>query len=230
MTDFEQSSQRPSPGPISNEQGIIRERPEKKKDSRSPQVLVLAFTVVVLTGLACYFWPAVKGIRPAAAAPEQSNKELPLTAIVYSQDGALAIVDGEIVRQEDTIGDVKVLQIHKDRVEFERAGSRWSQSLPGVEDGVHSGLPMLLELGSQGCPPCRQMMPILDELKAGYADKFHVRYIDVWQDRAAGRKYGVTMIPTQIFFDRNGKELFRHVGFYPKKDILATWKKLGVKL
>ena len=230
MIDFEQNSQWASAGRIATEQGMMQERPEKKKSSGSPQVLLLGLTVVVLTGLAYYFWPAVKGIRPVAAAAELSNKELPLTAIVYSQDSALAIVDGEIVREEDMIGQVKVLKIHKDRVEFERSGSRWSQSLPGVEDGVHSGLPMLLELGSQGCPPCRQMMPILDDLRAKYADKFHIRYIDVWQDRAAGRKYGATKIPTQIFYDRNGTELFRHVGFYSKKDILATWNKLGLKL
>jgi len=52
----------------------------------------------------------------------------------------------------------------------------------------------------------------------------------VWQDRAAGAKYGVRAIPTQIFFDSKGREVFRHVGFYSKRDILTTWKKIGVKL
>jgi len=208
----------------------MQQAPGKKNSSRSPQVLLLGLAVTLVSCAAYYFWPAAKSIRPAAAAPELSNKELPLTAIVYSQDSALAIVDGEIVHEEDMIEDVKVIKIHPDTVKFERSGSRWSQSLPGVEDGVHSGLPMLLELGSQGCPPCRRMMPILDELRARYTGKFQVRYIDVWENRAAGQKYGVTKIPTQIFFDRNGTELFRHVGFYSKKDILATWKKLGIKL
>lgn len=228
MIDFEQNSQWTSEGRIANESGIMQQAPGKK--NRSPQVLLLGLAVTLASCAVYYFWPAAKSIRPAAAAPELLNKELPLTAIVYSQDSALAIVDGEIVHEEDMIGEVEVLKIHKDKVEFERSGSRWSQSLPGVEDGVHSGLPMLLELGSQGCPPCRQMVPILDELKAKYKDKFHIRCIDVWQDRASGRKYGVTKIPTQIFFDKNGTELFRHVGFYSKKDILATWKKLGIKL
>ncbi|MHC4912664.1 MAG: thioredoxin fold domain-containing protein [Planctomycetota bacterium] len=228
MNDFGQNNQWPSEGRIVNEPGIMQQAPRKK--NRSPQIFLLSLAVTLASCAAYYFWPAAKGIRPAAAAPEASKKELPLTAIVYSQDSALAIVNGEIVHEEDMIEDVKVIKIHPDRVEFELSGSRWSQTLPDVEDGVHSGLPMLLELGSQGCPPCRQMMPILDELKAKYDDKFHIRCIDVWQDRATGRKYGVTKIPTQIFFDQNGSELFRHVGFYSKKDILATWKKLGIKL
>jgi thioredoxin 1 len=228
MDDFDQNSQWPSEERIVNESVMMQQIPRKK--NRSPQIFLLGLAVILASCAAYYFWPAAKGIRPAAATPQVSKKELPLTAIVYSQDSALAIVDGEIVHEEDMIGEVKVFKIHKDSVEFEKSGSRWSQTLPGVQDGVHSGLPMLLELGSQGCPPCRQMVPILDELKAKYKDKFHIRCIDVWQDRAAGRKYGVTKIPTQIFFDRNGTELFRHVGFYSRKDILATWKKLGIKL
>ena len=57
-----------------------------------------------------------------------------------------------------------------------------------------------------------------------------VDFVDVWQDRAAGEKYGVRTIPTQIFYDATGKELFRHEGFFAKKDILAKWKELGVEL
>ncbi len=73
-------------------------------------------------------------------------------------------------------------------------------------------------------------MPILNELRDEYAGKFQIRHINVWKYRAAGAKYGVRAIPTQIFFDNKGREVFRHVGFYRKKDILATWKKIGVKL
>jgi thioredoxin 1 len=193
-------------------------------------VLLLGLAVVAVSFAAYYFWPAIKGIRPVAGATEVVNKKVPLTAIVYSEDSALAIVDGEIAHEEDVIGGVKVVKIHKDKVEFEQSGSRWSQGLPGVQEGVHSGLPVLLELGSEKCPPCRQMMPILNELKAEYAGKFQIRYIDAWKDTTAGQKYGVTKIPTQIFFNSEGRELYRHVGFYPKKDILATWRRLGVKL
>jgi thioredoxin 1 len=72
------------------------------------------------------------------------------------------------------------------------------------------------------------MKPILDDLKANYADRFTTVFIDVWENREAGKQYGVEVIPTQIFYDAEGKELFRHVGFYGQEEILAKWKELGV--
>ena len=45
--------------------------------------------------------------------------------------------------------------------------------------------------------------------------------------RGAGNRYGIRVIPTQIFFDPQGKELFRHEGFFSKDDILETWRRLG---
>ena len=74
------------------------------------------------------------------------------------------------------------------------------------------------------------MAPILDELKKEYAGKLEVEFIDVWKNPDAGKLYEIQMIPTQIFFDTSGKELFRHTGFYGKDDILAKWKELGVNL
>ena len=91
-------------------------------------------------------------------------------------------------------------------------------------------LPKLLDLGATKCIPCKMMAPILEELKKEYAGKMKVEFIDVWQNEDAGKQYGVNMIPLQIFFDANGKELFRHEGFFAKEDILAKWKELGVDL
>ena len=91
-------------------------------------------------------------------------------------------------------------------------------------------LPKLLDLGANKCIPCKAMAPILEGLKKEYVGRMNVEFIDVWQDEDAGKKYGVEMIPTQIFFDATGKELFRHTGFFGKEDILAKWKELGVDL
>jgi len=91
-------------------------------------------------------------------------------------------------------------------------------------------LPKLLDLGSDKCIPCKMMAPILDELKKEYKGKLTVEFIDVWNDRSAGEKYKIQAIPTQIFYDAKGKELYRHVGYYPKADILAKFKELGIKL
>jgi thioredoxin 1 len=74
------------------------------------------------------------------------------------------------------------------------------------------------------------MAPILEELKKEYAGRMEVVFIDVWEKPEAAKPYGIETIPTQIFFDAEGKELFRHVGFFAKDDILAKWKELAVNL
>ena len=91
-------------------------------------------------------------------------------------------------------------------------------------------LPLMLELGSHGCVPCKQMMPILKDLTEGYQGQLKVQFIDVKQDSESARKYKVRVIPLQIFFDEQGNELFRHEGFFAKEDILAKWKELGIEL
>ena len=60
--------------------------------------------------------------------------------------------------------------------------------------------------------------------------RLDVEFYDVWENPDAGKKYGINVIPTQIFYDAAGKELFRHEGFFAKEDILAKWKEFGVDL
>jgi thioredoxin len=95
---------------------------------------------------------------------------------------------------------------------------------------VKTALPRLLDLGADKCIPCKMMMPVLKELTKEYAGRLEVQFIDVWKSPDAGKAYRIQLIPTQIFFDAAGKELFRHEGFFSKADILAKWKELGVNL
>jgi thioredoxin 1 len=91
-------------------------------------------------------------------------------------------------------------------------------------------IPRLVDLGAGKCIPCKAMAPILDGLKAEYAGRMEVQFIDVWKDPSAGKAYGISIIPTQIFYGPDGKELARHQGFMDKEAILAQWKALGVRL
>ena len=94
--------------------------------------------------------------------------------------------------------------------------------------GETPALPHLLDLGAHACIPCKMMAPILDDLRTNYADAFTTEFIDVWQNPAPGKEHGIRSIPTQIFFDAEGKERYRHEGFLAKEDILAKWRELGV--
>jgi thioredoxin 1 len=88
-------------------------------------------------------------------------------------------------------------------------------------------LPQLVDLGSTTCVPCKAMAPILDELGATFAGQFEVVFIDVREDGDAAEQYGISIIPTQIFLDADGNELYRHQGFLSRDDILAKWAELG---
>jgi len=91
-------------------------------------------------------------------------------------------------------------------------------------------LPRLLDLGATKCIPCKMMAPILEQLGKEYKGKLKVDFIDVWENRSAGEKYKISSIPTQIFYDANGKEFYRHIGFFPKEDILAKFKEHKINL
>ena len=91
-------------------------------------------------------------------------------------------------------------------------------------------LPRLVDLGAGKCIPCKMMAPILEQLRHEYDGKLQVDVYDVWEDPHYAKQYGVRVIPTQVFYDAAGQELWRHEGFMAKEDILAKWKELGVNL
>lgn len=93
-----------------------------------------------------------------------------------------------------------------------------------------AGVPRLLELGSVSCIPCKMMKPVLEELEREYGPNLKVDFIDVWVDPEAGRRYGVESIPMQILYDAGGNEITRHVGFWPKEEIVAAFAEHGVEL
>jgi len=90
-------------------------------------------------------------------------------------------------------------------------------------------LPKLVDVGADKCIPCIKMAPILANLKEDFAGQMIVEFVDAWKNRDEAASYGVQMIPTQIFYAADGKELYRHTGFYGREDILDKWQQLGYK-
>jgi thioredoxin 1 len=104
-----------------------------------------------------------------------------------------------------------------------------SATTAAVNQALSAGKPIVIDLGARSCIPCKKMAPILESLSAEYKGKAAVLFIDVREDQAAAQKFGVQMIPTQIFFDAKGKEVKRHMGFMDKSDILKGLKAAGLK-
>lgn len=81
------------------------------------------------------------------------------------------------------------------------------------------GMVTMIDLGAKSCVPCKMMAPILEKLEAEYKGKAAIVFIDVWEKKDEAKKYGIRSIPTQIFYDKAGKERSRHEGFIDEAGI-----------
>ena len=91
------------------------------------------------------------------------------------------------------------------------------------------GMVTMVDLGAKKCIPCKMMAPIMVELEKEYEGRAAIHFIDVWENPGEAKRFGIRVIPTQIFYDSNGKEISRHEGFMAKEEIVAQLRKLGVK-
>lgn len=91
------------------------------------------------------------------------------------------------------------------------------------------GMVTMIDLGAKTCIPCKMMAPILAKLEKEYAGKAAVVFFDVREDPAPAKHFGIRAIPTQIFFDKTGKEVYRHEGFLGEEEIVRRFKDMGVK-
>jgi thioredoxin 1 len=91
------------------------------------------------------------------------------------------------------------------------------------------GMVTLVDLGAKSCIPCKMMAPIMEKLEKDYKGKAAILFIDVWKDPDQAKRFGISVIPTQIFYDKQGKEVLRHKGFMSEEAIVAQLRKLGVQ-
>ena len=77
----------------------------------------------------------------------------------------------------------------------------------------------MVDLGAKYCIPCKMMAPILAELEKEYRGRAAVIFIDVSEQKDKARELNVLVIPTQIFYNRSGQEVWRHSGFLDKESI-----------
>jgi len=98
-----------------------------------------------------------------------------------------------------------------------------------VDKARDSGKPSLVDFGSKGCIPCDKLAPILETLKTKYEGKANVLFVSVREEQVLASRYGIQSIPVQIFFDKDGKEVFRHTGFWSQEELEKKLAGIGVK-
>lgn len=87
-----------------------------------------------------------------------------------------------------------------------------------------------IELGSDSCIPCKMMKPVMAAVEKEYGDKIEVVFHDINKNRQKSAEYKIRVIPTQVFLDAQGKEFYRHEGFFPQEELMKIVdKQLGIK-
>ena len=103
-----------------------------------------------------------------------------------------------------------------------------TESLDPLPEVPVKGMITMLDLGAQKCIPCKMMAPIMKKMERVYKGKAAIVFIDVWKHHDQVQRFGIRAIPTQIFFNEKGEEVFRHVGFMSEKEIVKQLKNMGV--
>ena len=119
-----------------------------------------------------------------------------------------------------------------ERVEIEVAEAwvrtQYRQMIDNPVDRARlSGLPSVIDFGAEGCVACDMMAPVLALLRDELKGNANVLFVDVRKEQVLGSRFGARTIPLQVFFDRDGKEVFRHVGVFPEAQIKAKLSEVG---
>ena len=91
------------------------------------------------------------------------------------------------------------------------------------------GMVTMVDIGAKACIPCKMMIPVIESLSEEYEGRAGIVFIDVWKNPGEAEKFGIRVIPTQIFYDRDGKEVMRHEGYFSKEQIVEVLTRLGVE-
>jgi thiol-disulfide isomerase/thioredoxin len=97
-----------------------------------------------------------------------------------------------------------------------------------VDRARRSNKPTLVEFGATGCIPCDMMQPILDNLAKNHGDELNVVFVHVGEQQILAARYDIRSIPVQVFFDAQGREVFRHTGFFAEEEVAKQLAQMGV--
>ncbi|OJU55604.1 MAG: hypothetical protein BGN96_12330 [Bacteroidales bacterium 45-6] len=81
-----------------------------------------------------------------------------------------------------------------------------------------------LEFGATGCSACKRMETVMAEIREKYPQEVNVIFLNVLlpESQIMMKYFGIAAIPTQVLLDKNGKEFFRHTGYFSEKELAKT--------
>ena len=116
-------------------------------------------------------------------------------------------------------------------IAFLIVGCLFNQGKCGEQPKNNSAKVTFIELGSVNCIPCKKMAAVMKSIEYKFGNQVKVIFYDIWKadQKKYAKQYNVSIIPTQVFLDQNGKEFFRHQGYYAEAEIEKLLKKRGIK-
>jgi thioredoxin 1 len=99
-----------------------------------------------------------------------------------------------------------------------------------TKPGPVKGMITMIDLGAKECVPCKMMIPVMENVERRYKGKAAILFIDVWKDKEPAARFGIKAIPTQIFFNTEGDEVYRHRGFMSEAEIDKVFDRMGLKI
>lgn len=95
------------------------------------------------------------------------------------------------------------------------------------EEVLSRGYPVLLDIGGGECISCKAMKPVLEELNEQWQGKIIVKFVDYWKYPDLADQFNFSVIPTQFFYDEDGKLYKTHQGQITKDEVIEFFKEMG---
>jgi thiol-disulfide isomerase/thioredoxin len=105
--------------------------------------------------------------------------------------------------------------------------SRLTRDNP-VDKARSSGKPSVIQFDAATSPPGEMMQPLLESLQKKYPDTLNVVFVNLGEEQILGARYGIRETPTQVFYDKSGKEASRNAGMLTAEELAQQVAKIGV--
>lgn len=161
---------------------------------------------------------------------KKQTKQKILTWVILIAAVIATVEFQKFMRRRATACENGVCDVPSELIAAKVSGPQHVPLMPPPATEPEQALPLLIDFGAGQCATCKMMDVVLNELARAYSGKLLIRFVDAKEDTAQAEQYKIRMIPTQVFLDADGNELFRHEGFISKEDIVEKWAELGVAL
>ncbi len=133
-------------------------------------------------------------------------------------------------KQQQNDSQVNTNSVQAAQHDSVKAKSESNLQKPDAQRNTGGAIVTFIELGSVNCIPCKKMQPIMKSIEQKYGEQVKVIFYDVNKEPDRAGEYKIQLIPTQVFLDKNGKEIHRHEGYYPEKEIDKLLQSHGLKV